>query len=189
MLKKIIIGLIFAIALSAGARAQVPAVGSCYGWHVLSNSTVTAQNVNGSALCGFLSITNLGSTTAGDVRIYDNASGGGGTSACLAPDPILNIPVPVNATAANIAGIVISLPVDISVKNGILVCISGAVADGDATSFAVGVQVNGGHRYERRHEVASSDRSNPLFAGRRSTSAIDVEPRGQSRVSCSIGRK
>ena len=126
--------------LSGEAKAQT------YGtpYHLLSGATNNSTSVvaGKSYLCGALVITNLGSTTGLDLRFYDSATA---PTCSSATGVVLNIAIPVNATAANIAGISIPLPSLIKFTNGLGFCLTGAVADNDNTNAVVGVQVNFGY--------------------------------------------
>jgi len=107
-----------------------------------SNNSTNVKNAAG-AVCSFISITNIGSTTGGNVRFYDSTSAptcSSATGVVLGP-----FPIPVNATAANVAGFTIAIPVDIQFVNGVSFCITGAVATNDNTNFVTGAQLNFGY--------------------------------------------
>jgi hypothetical protein len=141
--------LLLALCFVGPAQAQnTPS--DCVPAHFLSAATSGGQIVQAAvgkhALCSFIAVTNFGATTSGDVRFYDTNNM---TAAlCSAPASLvkLNIPVPTNATAANVAGIVIPLPADLQFYQGIGICYTGAVTDIDTTTPATSAQVNYGVR-------------------------------------------
>jgi hypothetical protein len=96
-----------------------------------SNNSTSVSAV-ASHLCGSISIFNYGGATGQDVRFYDTAS----APTCSSATGLkIQIPVPANATAANVAGAVIpTAPSQVSFTTGIGYCITGAVAGNDNTN-------------------------------------------------------
>jgi hypothetical protein len=140
--------LLLALCIVGPARAQTAA--DCVPSHFLSAATsggaITQVAVGKHALCSAISVTNIGSTTGGDVRFYDTNNMTAELCSSPASTVKLNIPVPVNSTAANVAGIVVPLGTDLQFYNGIGACFTGAVTDIDTTTPATGAQVNFGVR-------------------------------------------
>ncbi len=153
MVRALIGALFLALCIVGPVRAQAPpSTVPCSPGHFLSVATTSGQvqqiAIGPHSLCGALVITSITATTAMDVRFYDTGSLSQGNCIVAAGGlPVIwNIPVPTNATNANVAGIVIPLPQDIFFQRGIGVCLTGAVTDTDGTTPAVGVQVNYGVR-------------------------------------------
>ena len=141
-----LLGALLALCIVGPASAQTTTV-PCRAGHFLSAATNNAQWISPGArnLCGLLSVTNITSTTALYLRVYDVA--GPPNCAGPGPAPVLTFPVPVNGVAAlNVAGFTIALPTDIVFNNGIGMCLTGAAGDTDNTAAVTGVQVNYGAR-------------------------------------------
>lgn len=114
----------------------------CSPAHLLTAANTNPAWFGGHELCGALIITNTGSTTAGDLRFYDTAR----APACGTDHVVLNIAIPVNSTAANVAGISVPLPDGLYFASGVGVCVTGAISDTDTTAFTTGAQINFGVR-------------------------------------------
>jgi hypothetical protein len=126
---------------------SLPAFSQCRPVHILSaasnNSTAFTSSNGPMGLCGVVAITNTSSTTGLNLRFYDVL----GAPVCSSSTGVKwTIAIPVATTAANVAGIVISLPnaPTMSFSNGVGICLTGAIADNDNTNAVTGVQVNFG---------------------------------------------
>lgn len=122
-----------------------PAPLPCYPKGYLSAATTnpTAVKPGPGQVCSAISITNSGSTTAGYLRFYDTAV----QPLCSsATGFVWGVQIPVNSTAANVAGIVIPLPEALQFQHGIGFCLTGAITNTDTTAYVTGTNVNFGVR-------------------------------------------
>jgi hypothetical protein len=105
--------------------------------HFLSAATNNSTSVKGSAGTLYTLEVVQTTTTLGDLRLYDSAAA---PTCSSATGVVKNYAVQSNATSP---GFIINFgPAGIALANGIGICLTGAVADNDNTSFVTGVQVN-----------------------------------------------
>jgi hypothetical protein len=114
------------------------ATGGCTPGHFLTAVSNNSTNLKatGGTLCSLIVV--QGTTTLGDVRLYDIATSAPTCSS--ATGVVANYELQSNATSPGIAPPM--GPFGMNFANGIGICLTGAVADNDNTNFVTGVQVN-----------------------------------------------
>jgi hypothetical protein len=107
--------------------------------HYLSGATTNSTNVKATAGTLF-SITAVNTTaTIYYLKLYDKAT----APTCGTDTPVHTLPVPASATGS---GLTINPFIGLNFTTGIGFCLTGAIADADATSAAVGVAINVGYK-------------------------------------------
>ena len=105
--------------------------------HYLSAASTNSNNVKGSAGTIY-EVTAINTTsTIYYLKLYDKAT----APTCGTDTPVHTYPIPVNST--NGGGFTINFSsVGLAFANGIGFCLTGAIADNDATNAATGVAMN-----------------------------------------------
>jgi hypothetical protein len=107
--------------------------------HYLSAATTNSTNVKATAGT-LLSLTAVNTTaTLYYLKLYDKAT----APTCGTDTPVHTLPVPASATGA---GLTVNPFPGLNFANGIGFCLTGALADADATSAATGVAINLGYK-------------------------------------------
>lgn len=117
---------------SQAAIAQSGRVGGAIPFHLTAaNSTNSTLISTGNRIVYSVELGGIGSSPA-YVKFYDKAS----APICGTDTPIKTLLIPAASTAANGAGSNVLLPIGFQVQNGLGICITGGIADSDATSVA-----------------------------------------------------
>ena len=111
------------------AFAQSTSVGGALPFHlVAANSTNSTLVSPGNHTIYFVALGGIGSSPA-YLKIYDKVT----APVCGTDTPIQTFMIPAASTAANGAGSNLPFPGGIQILNGLGICVTGGIADNDAT--------------------------------------------------------
>lgn len=129
MLRKVLAAALFALLASQAAAQQN---NGATPYHLVATNSTNSNLIQiGQHTVFSIELGGIGAAPA-YVKLYDKAT----APTCGTDIPVKTLIIPVASTAANGAGSNLPFPIGIQVQNGLGICVTGGIADNDATSVA-----------------------------------------------------